>query len=650
MSEHAATDQTLRIHRAFIDGIRTVAIIDDQMKPYHEVVGVKLPPASNGEVESASVGPYHAAMNPEDEFAVGESDRTPTPVGEADSVSVQRAGAGKTENMAAAALTTDFSGRGWFHDLRCDRFETAHELAANSDLIVLDYILGQDPDAAIRILSRLAESDRMHLVVLYTREEESKVWFNIVTLFGAEPAQPSMDGEEQTRFESWVEEERQTPEQNDIALCLAGKLRVPLPPELSRGRKSMAEPPIERWRVIRSYQEARRLCAGANQDRVRLAIQPVEQMDISGGDCKWVRCGNVFVVVQRKGQPPLAGNKIIERLVSALGEWDPSFLRLMLREARHRFAAQGVGADGKLLRGKHGEAAWLIFANTGSPEERILHRRTLYNRLFEGFAQTLLEAWPSETTTSDAYEYAAGKTGLDEEGDREETYFHLNHVLAFEEGIPPHLRTGTLFAIPGNDQAVGVCVSPECDLVPRTEKAPSQIAEASAAEHPSGEGETVHAGAPPALPVRDVRDASDERSQPAFVVLWRALNRMSWSPQNKGKCVKALGKAEGLGHLFLRAEPNAEKYVIDLSEARKPHAFFVSNGGRIENGSFFATRVVVGANGVPRIEDDAPKAYRVIAQLRELYATKLLHETAHQLSRVGVDFVSLPEKEKKKKK
>ena len=161
------------------------------------------------------------------------------------------------------------------------------------------------------------------------------------------------------------------------------------------------------------------------------------------------------------------------------------------------------------------------------------------------------------------YSYAASKTGLEDDEDQSETYFRLNEALAFEDEIPPYLRTGTIFQVPG-ENVLGVCVTPECDLVPRMDKiAPPRFA--PTATTPTPKVEPV-----PGSPPRTPEGAAGGASATASVVLWRPVKYVLWA-EKRAECLKHLGDAESLNYLFLRLGKAAEKAVLTLgASSRKP--------------------------------------------------------------------------------
>lgn len=671
MVEPSSRAVKIDVKRAFIDGIRTVVVVDDRMRAYDEVVRASRTPepedSASPDEPSDRVEPIRRSGAPSPDEEAGVSQEPPDIFVEiggesqffaakprASALSVQ-APRREYEDDAAAALVEDFRRRGWLYDIVNTDFQMrAMARAKSCDLIILDYMLGESANDSLNILGQLAHSQRFHLVILYTREQEELVWLNIASTLAGPPSSFAhhpfdQDDEDFRERLNKVGE----PTSQDVVTFLCDGLSFPESPPTKKAKA--ATPTSEQLKWISTHQRVKREHAARRDVRELLHISPVSRMEASRGALKWLRCGNLFVVVQHKRrgadqgqvQPedsavekPLGGDVLVDKLIKCLDEWRPSFVRRMLRFLRHRVAEQGLTTDAEILKGPVGEAALLLYSRSGSPAEQVERRRLVYTRVFERILYGLLEstdvrdALDDEFEGGDALAQAAGAVGLDAGAHREDIYFRLNWFLAFEEHFPPFLRTGTVFFLPGSDDLVGVCVTPECDLVSR-ERKPEAGADASKAVEEAG----------------DSSAGSKEKSRgakprPAQAVLWRAA-RLVRGKDDAGKkqIQKGLKGAEDNYYLFISLQE--EKCVILLrpsgsDKIPKPEVLFVLNDGRIdENSDFEAVRVFAGENGAPTLEA-TPQKFRVLGQLREAYAIKLLHEAGHQLSRVGVELVRLP--------
>jgi hypothetical protein len=367
------------------------------------------------------------------------------------------------------------------------------------------------------------------------------------------------------------------------------------------------------------------------------------RLDTSGKDSTWIRCDNLFVVVVHKGDEVSvsdAGNNVAtflrDRLLDALREWNPSFLRVMLNYARHRIVEQGFTGDDRVLKDPKSEAGWLMFMESGTPEERRERVTALYGRLFEDLVSEALdqiEVFSAEHVKGFAGQDAAApaaqsgddaesakqlmadvrrRAGVDDAGvtnakvNDADILHCLNDYLAFEQHTPTFLRTGTVFSRVSLDGKLegdpAICTTPDCDLVPRM---PS-----------SSWGKKLH---------------------PHIPVLYRPVAMSK-------NFTKALASAEQSRALFRKVDSASQ--VIELltnGVPRRPEMIFVENSGRIDttSGEFVGRGVSFNA-ATTALELQAPQKFRVIGQLRPRYAMRLLHETGHYLSRIGVDFVDWP--------
>lgn len=332
-----------------------------------------------------------------------------------------------------------------------------------------------------------------------------------------------------------------------------------------------------------------------------------------------------------------AAHYLRERLVDALLDWNPSFLRVMLNHARHCIVEQGFIGDDHVLRNPKSEAGWLLFMNTGTPEERQERLVALYGRLFEDLVIAALHKieafsakydsqfgipWQSEGDPGaearaatparndgrlQTLSAARSRAHVEENVKDEEIVHNLNDFLAFEEQIPPYVRTGTVFVALHEDgrldkDSAWICTTPDCDLVPRVPD--------------SGWGRRLH---------------------PYRPALCRPVSL-------GGDIGAALKQAEDARALFRRL--GSENHVIQLLADgvghRRPEMVFMDDSGRIDQQRDFGGRTVIYDEGVGGLELQPLRKFRVVGQLRARYAMRLLHEAGHHLSRIGVDFVDWP--------
>lgn len=645
MDDAASKFKAIDVRRAFIDGIRTVLIVDDRMRPYDQVIASGFRDSiSTGVASPEACSVDYAGL---DESSVGQtSDYVSVPTAVASSTG----GGPPNEDIAAGALIRDFRKRGWLCDIVNDEFKTlAIERAAKCDLVVLDYMLGDDWTASAGIIAKLSASSRMHLVVVYTREKEEDVWWNLCLTLAGPPSNAEIDETVLDVLHRDAISETPRSTRQDVVDYLTGKRPRPKRIENRKGGPSVDEQ-LALWRLHKDAFEA---TSGLRKTSPVNTVDPVGgTIEASSGTLRWLRCNNVFVVVQHKNQQalaggvelgdgdsgvidavdqPLGGDTLVARLTAALQEWNPSFFRRMLRYVRNEIAAHGLGADAEILRGPIGEAALLVYANSGHPDVQVIHRRRIYLQVFESVLHKLLDddvvrnSADDVPVSSDVFAHAASVTKIDAVKDRRRVFFRLNSFLAFEEKLPTYLRTGTVFMLPDSPGFVGICVTPECDLVPRDKAIP----------------------AAPALKKSD-EDLKNAKPKAARAVLWRLARLLPPDKEDYDKKLdRFLEGAESGYALFLCAKDAAgqeREFVVELRPDKpdsipKARMFFVSNNGCIRSDQFEATQIYANEDGTPAVE--SPKQYRVIGQLRESYATRVLHESGQEFSRVGVDFVNM---------
>ncbi len=87
--------------------------------------------------------------------------------------------------------------------------------------------------------------------------------------------------------------------------------------------------------------------------------------------------------------------------------------------------------------------------------------------------------------------------------------------------------------------------------------------------------------------------------------------------------------------------------VVELVSSKHPtpklEMFLLEGMGKLDNGIFKATRLSCADGGTLH---SAVVNFRVIGQLRGLYASRLLQQAGNHLSRIGPDFVRMPTQER----
>jgi hypothetical protein len=170
----------------------------------------------------------------------------------------------------------------------------------------------------------------------------------------------------------------------------------------------------------------------------------------------------------------------------------------------------------------------------------------------------------------------------------------LNAFLCSRPFDGSHLLAGTVFR-DEEDASWWLCAAPSCEIVPRAPKA----------------DKTWQSEIHPSLPMQALR-------------LEEATSLEA-----------ALGKATEAKHIFIQVDGRivALRVLEQGSSQPRPEMLILHEAGRIDvQRTFEAFAIVKG----PKFR---PKKFRIIAQLRNEYADRFLHQTGHHVSRIGVDFV-----------
>lgn len=559
-------DQREAIQSAFLDSLRTVVMIDDEFPSYEELCRAS-----------------HAHRK--------EVDR-------------------------ARSLWEGFRRQGLACEVENDvlKLPTEQKLPdyiLKCDLIVLDYHLStaDNGQAARRLLRKLLENGQTHLVLLYTAHPNlEEVWYQIAF---------ALLGRRTEKAAPWGPEELEIEEQYNIFVTEARFGNQELLRYL-RGEE------IKTWPRVKALGATYKRNAQPFAER-RLAEMAIEQeapydpsrhtLQISEKPGQWLRCDNLFVAIVGKNQSKqdeLGEVQFLkDQLLDALVDWKPSFLRIMFNHARRTVISQGFIGDDHVLKSPNQEAGWHYYMAHGTPEERDERFGALYSRLFEdlilrvrpeleSFSTDFLAKLPLDPPVT-AMQQARVRACVSTDEADENILHALNEYLAFEEQTPPYVRTGTIFLLPSTANEAGICITPDCDLVPR--------------EAPGGW----------------FKKLGQHKA-----VLFRAVTLK----QARDALKIALEAAEEAKALFRRHEQQPAFFQVGDPHPR-PELIFVQNLGRINRETkTFKARRIIEENGELNLNET--KEFRVIGQLRDRYALRLLHAAGHHLSRIGVDFVNLP--------
>ena len=510
--------------------------------------------------------------------------------------------------------------KGWLCDVDnaaavTEKFEREKHLN-QSDLLVLDFHLEptkkDDPSKALSILQELARSEHFNLVIIYTSAEPAQVVREVSFSLGGGNELSELDFKESEVFfedleEAVLDDVMQACNLATIENYLSGKRPNGSSVDL-RTALLRAGAHLKRHNTLIDYacSEYFNKAIPASVVHSRLGCRKVEASFAEGNQTKWVSQGNLFAVVVHKSEKP---NVLIERLHSALVEWNPSPLRVLMIHARASLEKAGTVADEKVLDTPRRQAGWLLrvlLAKDDTEGRRYIQE--LYGRLFErlihsveggmvDFGMRLIVRGDLDPVEAAKLMAAAPATMSSDN-----IYHALNEHLCSDLNKDMVMTTGVIFRADRNGvYFYWLCVSPACDLVP--------------GQNAGGWDGDLH----PIRPISAVRLSPVRNSQAVALRLKEAT---------QGR------------HVFVHIDnvPVALEVADSDSRQMKIETVLVANEGAIEELRFDGFTISCLDQG-PVVQ---PIVFEVVAVLRADYANRLLAESGYQRSRIGVDFVNLP--------
>jgi hypothetical protein len=527
----------------------------------------------------------------------------------------------KLDNAKAKALFEFCRKQGWLCDIDnrrsvAEEFE-AHKHLHQSDLLILDFNLDpadqNDPTAALKIIQLLAASDHFNLVVIYTTSDVDAVARDIVfSLGGGAPLTAPATEAARASLEDLDPEHSQA-----IAEALSWSV---IDNYLKRSNQGVSATDLRKCLTAAQI-------TGAAQtamvdylafDRMNRKLKPdvligrrpevcVDSSLGRTGTARWVTQGNVFIAIVNKGEEP---NVLIDRLIEALEAWDPEPLRVMMMHARAAIERAGSLADQKVLETSRLQAGWLLHILLGTTDDERRGRISeLYGRLFERLAGNVK---PSITEfgmsvigpgADDPVAIARKLAGAPHDLGAAKVFHALNEHLASDVCPDGPMTAGVIFrGTRGGAEAYWMCTSPACDLMP--------------GQNRSGwDGE-----------LRPLR--------PASVIRMRIIKR-------EFSVADALQEADRGRHvfLFLGGKEVAFQVIEEQSRQMELETILLDGDGLIFDGAFKGHIVERDSSGAPAFK---AVDFQVLAKLRPDYANRILTQSGHQRSRIGVDFFNLP--------
>ncbi|MFH0785824.1 MAG: response regulator receiver domain [Pseudomonadota bacterium] len=535
-----------------------------------------------------------------------------------------------------------------------------------SDLIVLDYHLTKGEESsekALAILRNLAGSKHFNVVALYTASDDLEtVWIEVAaTLRGGwqEPENIILDAEQLQKYRD-LEDDGKLPDSHQELLicCLENGMSAAMKEPAKKLRAAFEAAGVEQ-KMCTDFIKAR-ISQDVKDDRL-VGVAYDEKSNVLSGHCKdpyWIQSGNLFIAIMKKGDPVEGEGenndpeRIWERLTASIKAWRPNLLQIMLSEIQNTLEIEGVTIDPHYAGSNDLQTGILFNLFSNLPLEKNGGQNQHIQPAIEDLTWKLVESIRRKISTNPrllnvayrliTYEMSKEqweKTGVDPKKREKEVLkfvkkhlmtsksvndddliFELNCFLSAEVFRGSHLTTGSIFKSDGEDEWY-LCCSPACDMEPRPprkrdwKRQPWQLENYPAqkmialrlekTESPTADLKSAHLGKN-----IFIKDCNENKFQ--FAVL-DSHNHPSWE-------------------------------IFILEKSGKVN----SSGGSLPNAKFESLFI---RNKVSEQDAEGGKSmacnfekgtFSVVAQLRPEYANRILQFTGNHLSRIGVDYLSLP--------
>ena len=508
---------------------------------------------------------------------------------------------------------------GWLCDVEGDFKRITAEGAASlhqSDLLILDFHLDpsdqNDSSASINLIQKLEASPHLNLVVVYTGADDiAQVALDIGYGLGGGGKAPA--GKWGTARRDELDDMADTlgeanPSTALLSAFVSGK---PKSDSMMKFRERLKDAGAENKSldgmiaVVCSDFFAKRMSDGTIASRPSGTGVTV---DISS-EVPWISTDNVFVAVVSKDHGP---NQIVDKLCTALADWKPSPLQVMLVHARSAMEKAGAKYDQKILESPVMQAAWILDVLSTESSGRARRLGELYGNLFQRLMNELqlsvgefgLKMFKTEPE-SKALELARLMSGISDSIEDHTIYHAANEFLCSDKAPKTgRLTTGLVFRVrpakKGGESQLFVCTTPNCDLI--------------AGQNDRG------------------WDAQINPMKAAYVTRLRPVETDDFVP--------SLEDATQGRHLYLTIDGRQRVYeFVDLNTRQANlEVMFVGDEGRYSGDAFFG-HVVRTANEVPCLQ---ATDFEVLAQLRPHYANKLLMDAGQQKARIGLAWLPMP--------
>lgn len=483
-----------------------------------------------------------------------------------------------------------------------------------SDLIILDYHLdNNDPSRSIRLLKELRDSDSLNLVIIYTREDLDKAWFETVaSLRGMKKNSDIFNTSELEQY--WDEltdfganDRDDLTELIDADILEQYILSGVVPREIKR------RPEFSQYN-----RQTNNVCEAIFQKKIDVISKTTMEhslLKISG--CRknnfWFQTGNIFVSFFNKSESDNNdADAMWNSLQESLHNWHPSFYRLIISEVQNTLENKPLSFSGFLNNDLNTQVGWLNKI-LSTNESNSYHDESLQDNLFENIELSIRynndlqdyinrimgclkdeHALSNELTINFARNHVKNMNESASD-DNFEIYHSLNQSLSTTNNCT-QVKTGTILVNEENTEWF-VCVSPSCDVVPNQ-------------HNPIIRKIKPHRSVILAkLITVNLKEALEYATHSNYIFLQHKNNNMAFSFMNNNT-------------------PLVETIII--------HDFDTHNGNHEVNVSILD----VDDNGNLVF---TPRVFNIVTQLRPSYAQRFQAMSSHHQGRIGVDFIPYKE-------
>lgn len=347
----------------------------------------------------------------------------------------------------------------------------------------------------------------------------------------------------------------------------------------------------------------------------------------------WIRSDKLFITIIEKGTNP---SLIREKLLDALAESNPSPHRLLMAKMRNCLDDSGVSAEAAIVRKENIQAGLLLQMLEAEEHDLPWKLQETINRHWEQLSTGIendihkygMNLFNTVKQSHNADKYGAIKAyteiDLKDKAAKYSTTLKLNSFICSKKAHGAHLMPGQILRSIDEitkEPSYWICLSPACDLVPNRKCAPKNVAP----------DDTKDIGLQPEKIGGNKNHLADKQIMPLTVVkLW---------PVEKPPTQKNINTNE---YLFVEIDDAHFCFSYSKNPGSNPtweRLFAMNNGWIVKNKITFFS---ISDFDSETLQMKSKTHYaEVIAQLRYEYAINLMQKLGANLSRVGLDFISV---------